>query len=89
MKALFQRFPLVLAVIAMLTLFASCGKDALVEPCSHGQVANGKASSLDPSDQGAPAGASSNGDVDADGTGISDDGDDLSGSERNRKRRAN
>jgi len=85
MKAMLQRFPLILALVAMLTLFASCGKEALVEPCGYGEVANAKAASL--TDEGNPADASSGGVVDPDGTGISDDGDDLSGSERNRKKR--
>lgn len=80
-----QRFPLLLTLVAMLTLFASCGKEALVEPCAHGEVA--KASSLN--DGGAPADASSGGVIDPDGTDISDDGDDLSGNERNKKKRTN
>lgn len=89
MKAAFLRFPVVLALVAMLGLFASCGKEALVEPCSHSAVAEGKASGEDPSGEDAAADASSNGDVDPDGTGISDDGDDLSGNEGNKKKRVN
>lgn len=87
MKVMFQRFPFFFALVAMLTLFASCGKEALVEPCGQSEVANAKASSL--GDAGSPADASNSGDPDPDGTGISDDGDDLSGSERNRKKRVN
>jgi hypothetical protein len=89
MKALLHRFPAVLALVAMLTLFASCGKDALVEPCNHSAVAEGKASSADPGGEDTAADAASSGESDPDGSGISDDGDDLSGSERNKKKRSN
>jgi len=87
MKVMFTRLPIIIALVAVLALFASCTKEDLVAPCGHGEVSNAKASDLGATGQGTPADASSGGTTDPDGTGISDDGDDLSGSERNRKKR--
>lgn len=84
---MFTRLPLIIALVAVLTLFASCTKEDLVAPCGQGEMSNAKASDLGSTGQGTPANAASGGTTDTDGTGISDDGDDLSGNERNRKKR--
>lgn len=89
MTLMFLRLPLIIALVSALTLFASCAKEDLPAPCGYGEMSNEKASDLGSNGQGTPANAASGGNTDTDGTDISDDGDDLSGSERNRKKRAN
>ena len=78
---------------AMLTLSA-CSKEALDGP-NCGNDADGTAKSLTTMGQGAGSAAEDatsgdpNGADDGDGRGISDDGDDLSDSEKGRKKKVN
>lgn len=83
----------VLLLGAMLTLSA-CSKEALDGP-SCGNESDGTAKSLTTMGQGAGSTAADatsggpNGADDGDGRGISDDGDDLSDSEKGRKKKVN
>ena len=78
-----------IGLLALVMVFTSCAKDELVEPCSHSapeQSADEKAltsshGTSDPDGAEAPGGRS-----DEDGSGIGDDGDDLSGSDRGRRK---
>jgi hypothetical protein len=88
MKAFSRRLPSALVLLAVLFLLASCQKDALVEPCGNGQVEEAKAASSG-GDGGSSEAAGNGGVTDVDDAGISDDGDDISGSERTRKKKLN
>jgi hypothetical protein len=88
MKAYSQRYPLFLALVLMITLLASCSKDELVEPCGHTPAAQEKSNGGTAGDSGAVNEASGNGgNTGIEDAGISDDGDDLSGSERNKRKK--
>ncbi len=78
------------ALFLMALMVTSCSKEDLVEPCSSEQAGDAKAfgTAQDQDDwQGSSTGRGNEG-VD-DGEEIGDDGDDLSDSERNRKKKAN
>lgn len=88
MKALSQRFPLFLALVLMITLLASCSKEELVEPCGHTPATEEKSNGGVGGESGATNEAPGNGgDTGTEDAGISDDGDDLSGSERNKRKK--
>lgn len=88
MKALSFRSLIIAAIVCVATLFTSCSKEALVEPVQQHLIGGSKASSLE---DGSSTGGSaiSTSVLNDHGAGISDDGDDLSGSERNRKKQRN
>jgi hypothetical protein len=82
--------PVLLAFVLML---ASCGKEAPVAPCGGGADASTKGLSIPeptpppPSHQGSLRGGEGKDDIIDGGDAIGDDGDDLSDTERNRKKR--
>lgn len=89
MKGLFDRLPYALTILVLVVLLASCSKDELVEPCGHADPIETKAASSNSGEGDASEASGSGGDTNVDDAGISDDGDDISGSERNRKRKTN
>ncbi len=89
MKALSFRILIIAAVVCFAALFTSCSKEALVEPVQQHLTARSNGFS---SQNGSSTGGTvitNAGSNPSDGGTISDDGDDLSGSERNRKSRKN
>jgi hypothetical protein len=89
MRTVPQRFLSLLGLLVVVSLLASCSKEELVEPCDH-TTNEAKAASNDEGEATDPVEASENtNENDPDGNTISDDGDDLSGSERNRKKKPN
>jgi hypothetical protein len=88
MKVQLQRYPLFLALVLMITLLASCSKEELVEPCGHTPATEEKSNGGVGGESGATNEAPGNGgDTGTEDAGISDDGDDLSGSERNKRKK--
>lgn len=80
------------ALLVLMVLLASCSKEPLVAPADAGVAGSAKNTTM-PTDggfsepsTGSSAAPKSGEDDGGDGTGISDDGDDISGSERNRKK---
>jgi hypothetical protein len=83
------------ALFVLVLLLSSCGKDALIEPAASGPVLTPKntGGSVDPGTPDPSEGGTRDEDPTGDepvtgsGDGISDDGDDLSDTERNRKKK--
>jgi hypothetical protein len=80
-------------VVALMTMVSGCSKEALDPPCT---TTHSEVKKLESGDQGGPIDVAGSGNAassvegtDGDTRGISDDGDDLSDSERGRKRRTN
>ena len=90
MKAFSFRSLIIAAIVCFGALFTSCSKEALVEPVQQHVTggSNGTSSQNGSSTGGAVITSTSTVNPGGD-RGISDDGDDLSGSERNRKNRKN
>lgn len=86
MKALSQRYPLLFVLLLAASVLTSCCKDELVEP--RDQVEGVTKSNSTPDGVDANEANGVGGDRDGKGEGISDDGDDLSGSERNKRKRS-
>lgn len=87
MKAFSFRSLIIAIIVCCAALFTSCSKEALVEPVQQ-HVPAGSNGSF--SQNGSSTGGTvitNAGSNPSDGGTISDDGDDLSGSERNRKNR--
>ncbi|MCW5900003.1 MAG: hypothetical protein KIT10_12110 [Flavobacteriales bacterium] len=76
-----------LMAVALVLALSACGKEPLVEPCTYADdAAVAKAGG---EGQGATSSGASTDEGNGEGTDISDDGDDLGDSERNRKKRPN
>lgn len=88
MKALSTRSLLFAAALCFAALFSSCSKEALVEPVQQ-HVTSGTKSSTLLDTPGTSGSMLTNTGTIGDGADISDDGDDLSGSERSRKKHRN
>lgn len=85
-----RRQALLLLLIAFLA--TSCAKEDAVSPCSSEASDQGSAKTIGTQDSTIPNGewngiSGTSRPVDPDGTGISDDGDDLSNNEKSRKKR--
>lgn len=90
MSSILYRTWFLAALFFMALMVTSCTKEDLVEPCTSEHAGDAKSfgTAQDQSDwQGSSTGRGNEG-VD-DGEEIGDDGDDLSDSERNRKKKAN
>ena len=97
-RAPFKQPLLLFAVLAVMVMFSACSKEEMVCPVDHTeQSGDAKSTSLSAGSSGTstasgPSGYNSpttNNPTAGDTRGISDDGDDLSDSEKGRKRRTN
>lgn len=83
------------ALFVLVLLLSSCGKDALIEPSTNGPalIQKDAGGTVDPGTPDPSEGGTRDEDppgdepTTGDGDGISDDGDDLSDTERNRKKK--
>ena len=87
MKVIPQRSPFILALVLMVALLASCSKEELVQPCGEASGMEAKSNGSVEGGSANEANSGANGDTNTEDSGISDDGDDLSGSERNKRKK--